>query len=50
MGQNKELLKELMKPLYGFDDKSIKPIGVITLLVSFGTPKQITFDIVDMLY
>jgi hypothetical protein len=39
MGQNKELLKELTKPLYGFDGKSIKPIGVITLLVSFGTPQ-----------
>jgi hypothetical protein len=26
-----------MKPLYGFGDKRIEPVGVITLLVSFGT-------------
>jgi hypothetical protein len=44
-----------MKSLYGFDGKRIKPIGVITLPVSFGTPKNphteyITFDVVDMLY
>jgi hypothetical protein len=44
-----------MKPLYGFSGKRIKPVGVITLLVSFGTPKTpcieyITFDIVDMPY
>jgi hypothetical protein len=41
--------------LYGFGGKRIKPIGVITLSVSFGTPKNthteyITFDVVDMLY
>jgi hypothetical protein len=44
-----------MKPLYGFGSKRIEPIGVITLPVSFGTPKNprteyITFDVVDMLY
>jgi hypothetical protein len=44
-----------MKPLYDFSGKRIKPIGVITLHVSFGTPKNhrtkyITFNIVDMLY
>jgi hypothetical protein len=54
IGHNKEL-KELTKPLYGFSGKRIKPVGVITLPVSFGTPKNpcteyITFDIVNMLY
>jgi hypothetical protein len=54
IGHNKEL-KELTKPLYGFGGKRIKPVGVITLPVSFGTPKNpcteyITFDIVNMLY
>jgi hypothetical protein len=44
-----------MKPLYGFGRKRIEPIDVISLPVSFGTPKNprteyITFDIVDMLY
>jgi hypothetical protein len=44
-----------MKPLYGFSGKKIKPVGVVTLPVSFGTPKNpcteyITFDVVDMLY
>jgi hypothetical protein len=48
-------LKELTKPLYGFDGKRIEPVRVITLPVSFGTPKNpcmeyITFDVVDMLY
>jgi hypothetical protein len=55
MGHNKKQLKELMKPLYDLSGKRIKPIGVITLHVSFGTPKNhrteyITFNIVDMLY
>jgi hypothetical protein len=54
MGHNKEL-KEPMKPLYSFGGKRIEPVGVITLHVSFGTPKNphieyITFDIIDMLY
>jgi hypothetical protein len=44
-----------MKPLYGFDGKLIELVRVITLPVSFGTPKNphtefITFDVVDMIY
>jgi hypothetical protein len=44
-----------MKPLYGFGGKRIEPIRIITLPVSFSTPKKprteyITFDVVDMLY
>jgi hypothetical protein len=44
-----------MKPFYGFGEKRVEPVGVITLLVSFGTPQSphmeyITFDVVDMLY
>jgi hypothetical protein len=44
-----------MKPLYGFGGKRIESVGVITLPVSFGTPKNphtefITFDVVNMLY
>jgi hypothetical protein len=44
-----------MNPLYGFGGKRIEPVSVITLLISFGTPKNphtkyITFDVVDMLY
>jgi hypothetical protein len=55
MRYEKKQLKELMKPLYGFGGKRIEPIGVITLPVSFGTPKKphtkyINFDVVDMLY
>jgi hypothetical protein len=55
MGYNKKRLKEPTKPLYGFGGKRIEPIGVITLFVSFSTPKNphteyITFDVVDMLY
>jgi hypothetical protein len=38
MGYDKSQLKEPTKPLYGFGSKRIKPVGVITLLVSFGTP------------
>jgi hypothetical protein len=45
----------LTKPLYGFGGKRIEPVRVITLPVSFGTPKNpcteyITFGVVDMLY
>jgi hypothetical protein len=40
MGYDKKQLKELTKPLYGFDGKRIKPIEVITFLVSFGTQKN----------
>jgi hypothetical protein len=48
-------LREPTKSLYGFDRKRIKPVGVIILPVSFGTPKNplteyITFDVVNMLY
>jgi hypothetical protein len=55
MGYNKNQLKELTKPLYGFGDKRIKLVGVITLHVSFGTPKNpctehIIFDVVDIPY
>jgi hypothetical protein len=44
-----------MKPLYGFGGKRIKPVGVITLPISFDTPKNshtehIIFDVVDMSY
>jgi hypothetical protein len=40
MGYDKKQLKELTKPLYGFNVKRIEPVGVITLPVSFGTPKN----------
>jgi hypothetical protein len=40
MGYDKKQLKEPTKLLYGFGGKRIKPIGVITLSVSFGTPKK----------
>jgi hypothetical protein len=45
----------LTKPLYGFGGKRIEPIRVITLPVSFDTPKNpcaeyIAFDVVCMLY
>jgi hypothetical protein len=55
MGHNKKQLKESMNPLYGFSGKKIEPMGVTTLPISFGTPKNpcteyITFDTTDMLY
>jgi hypothetical protein len=40
MGYDKKQLKDSMKPLYGFSSKRIEPVGVITLLVSFGTTKN----------
>jgi hypothetical protein len=40
MGYDKKQLKEPTKPLYGFGSKRIKPVGVITLPISFGTPKK----------
>jgi hypothetical protein len=54
MGFEKKQLKELMKPLCGFGGKRIEPIKVITLPVSFDTPKNphteyTTFNTVDML-
>jgi hypothetical protein len=39
MGYNKKQLKELLKHLYDFGGKRIEPVRVITLPVSFGTPK-----------
>jgi hypothetical protein len=55
MGYDRKQLKEPTMPLYGFGDKRIKPVGVITLPVSFGTPQNphieyITFDVIDMHY
>jgi hypothetical protein len=40
MGYDKKQLKKPMKPLYGFGGKKIVLIGVVTLPVSFGTPKN----------
>jgi hypothetical protein len=55
MGFDRKQLKESIKPLYGFGGGKIEPVGVITLPVLFGTPKNprmdhITFNVVDMLY
>jgi hypothetical protein len=55
MGFDRKQLKEPSKPLYGFGGKRIEPVGAITLLVSFSTPKNtrtkyITFNIIDMAY
>jgi hypothetical protein len=55
MGFDRKLLKELSKPLNGFGRKRIEPVGVITLPVSFNSPKNpctkyTTFDVVDMPY
>jgi hypothetical protein len=55
LGFDQKQLREPSKPLYGFGGKRIKPVGTITLPVSFGTPKNphteyITFDVVDMPY
>jgi hypothetical protein len=55
MGFDRKQLKEPSKPFYGFGGKRIKPVGAITLPVSFGTPKNhrteyITFDVVEMTY
>jgi hypothetical protein len=40
MGCDKKQLKESTKPLCGFSGKRIEPVRVITLPVSFGTPKK----------
>jgi hypothetical protein len=53
MGFDRKQLRKQSKPLYGFGGKRIEPVKAITLLVSFGTPKNpcteyITFDVVDM--
>jgi hypothetical protein len=55
IGYDKKQLKEPMKALYGFGDKRIEPVGVITLPVSFITPQNprieyITFDVIVMHY
>jgi hypothetical protein len=55
MGFDRKQLKEPSKPFYGFGGKRIKPVGAITLPVSFGTPQNhrteyITFDVVEMTY
>jgi hypothetical protein len=55
MGFDRKQLKESTKSLYGFGKKRIESVGVITLPVSFGSPKNprtefITFDVVDMIY
>jgi hypothetical protein len=39
VGYDKKQLKKLTKPLYGFGGKRIEPVRIITLPVSFGTPK-----------
>jgi hypothetical protein len=53
MGFDRKQLRKQSKPLYSFGGKRIEPVKAITLLVSFGTPKNpcteyITFDVVDM--
>jgi hypothetical protein len=40
VGYDKKQLKKLTKPLYGFGGKRIEPVRIITLPVSFGTPKN----------
>jgi hypothetical protein len=55
MGYDRRQLKEATKPLYGFREKRTKPVGSITLLVSFGNPRNartqfITYDVVDIHY
>jgi hypothetical protein len=41
MGYDRRQLNESTKPLYGFGGKRIELVEVITLPVSFGTPKKI---------
>jgi hypothetical protein len=55
MGYDIRQLKKPIKPLYGFSRKRIKPVGVITLSVSFSTLENpttvyVTFDVLDMHY
>jgi hypothetical protein len=55
MGISHSLLKPADNPLYGFGGKGTFPVDKLELSLSFGaTPnarsKQITFDIVDMVY
>jgi hypothetical protein len=55
MGFNRKQLKEASKPLYGFGERRIKPVGFISLLVSFASlcnahTEYKTFDVVEMNY
>jgi hypothetical protein len=55
MGLNRKQLKEAPKPLYGFGGRKIKPLGSISLPVSFGSlasarTEYITFNVMDMSY
>jgi hypothetical protein len=55
MGFYQKQLREPSKHLTDFGGKRIELVGAITLLVSFGTPKNhrtkyITFDVVNMAY
>jgi hypothetical protein len=55
MGFDRKQLKEPSKPIYGCGEKRIEPVRVITLPMSFDTPKNphtdyITLDVVDMTY
>jgi hypothetical protein len=55
MGYDRKQLKEPTKPHNGFNGQRIERVKVITLPISFGTPKKsytkyVTFDVVDMLY
>jgi hypothetical protein len=42
MGYDKKQLRKPMKPLYGFGGKRIELVRIITLSVSFNTPKNPT--------
>jgi hypothetical protein len=55
MGFDRKQLKQASKPLYGFGGRRIKPMGSISLSVSFGSLRNarteyITFDVVEMNY
>jgi hypothetical protein len=55
MGFDRKQLREPSKPLYGFGGKRIESLGIITLPVSFGTPRNpLTeynpFDVVNLPY
>jgi hypothetical protein len=52
---DRKQLKEIVKPLYGFEWRRIQPVGSISLLVFFGSlqnarTEYVTFDLVDMQY
>jgi hypothetical protein len=53
MGFDRKQLKEAEKPIYGFRGRRIKPVGSISLSVSFGSLQNtrmeyITFDVLEM--